>query len=129
MTNPTNTRVTLICLTCLLLYACGDTASPNANDVSPQPSDAADVAYPDEPWDPGEAPWEDCMDGYGDECNDGYGSGSTTYGEAALCTNGYWDAQANDGEGVCICDEGYTSENCSDCDTGFTMTANGCVSE
>ena len=127
MTNRTNHATTLIFLTATLLCACGDTTVPREADAPAHGSTA--VPYPDEPWDPGAPPWEDCMDGYGEDCEEMYGSGSTTYDTNSLCAHGEWDAQASDGAGRCICDEGYATDDCSECDTGFTMTPDGCVSE
>ena len=114
------------------IAGCGDTsmkADLSTEALESQWEDEESTPYPDEAWDPGPAPWEDCMEGYGSDCEDMYGSGSAGYNEGSPCEHGVWDPEANEGIGGCSCDVGYTSENCSTCDTGYIMTQDGCVSE
>ena len=127
--NPNSKRRTIAFVTSIILGACGGTAESPSNQPRMLTAETSDIPYPDEPWDPGPAPWDDCLNGYDETCDDMYSSGSSSYGEGSLCIHGTWDPYGNDGEGTCLCNEGYTSINCSECDIGFTMTATGCVSE
>ena len=130
----TNKHLKVLSLAVLFAIPVGCGQAGISDDAPPtsypsQWEDESETPYPDESWDPGPAPWEDCMEGYGESCEEMYGSGSADSEEESRCVHGTWNPDDNDGLGSCICDEGYASENCSSCAAGYIMTPDGCESE